>query len=66
MQKEKPLSADEIAARIADAAKRANAEAEARRAAETPVQRPPERGGPKGPEPTRYGDWERKGIVSDF
>ncbi len=23
-------------------------------------------GGPKGPEPTRYGDWERKGIVSDF
>ena len=25
-----------------------------------------ERGGPKGPEPTRYGDWERKGRVSDF
>lgn len=25
-----------------------------------------ELGGPKGPEPTRYGDWERKGIVSDF
>ncbi len=23
-------------------------------------------GGPKGLEPTRYGDWERKGIVSDF
>jgi len=23
-------------------------------------------GGPQGPEPTRYGDWERKGIVSDF
>ncbi len=23
-------------------------------------------GGPKGPEPTRYGDWERKGIASDF
>lgn len=23
-------------------------------------------GGPKGPEPTRYGDWERKGKVSDF
>jgi hypothetical protein len=66
MRQEKPLSADEIAARIADAAKRANAEAEARRAAETPVELPPERGGPKGPEPTRYGDWERKGIVSDF
>ena len=27
---------------------------------------PPEVGGPKGPEPTRYGDWERKGRVSDF
>lgn len=25
-----------------------------------------ERGGPHGPEPTRYGDWERKGRVSDF
>ena len=23
-------------------------------------------GGPKGPEPTRYGDWERKGICYDF
>ena len=23
-------------------------------------------GGPAGPEPTRYGDWERKGIISDF
>ncbi len=23
-------------------------------------------GGPKGPEPTRYGDWEKKGRVSDF
>jgi len=27
---------------------------------------PPEIGGPSGPEPTRYGDWERKGRVSDF
>ncbi|NJO33840.1 MAG: DUF1674 domain-containing protein [Rhodospirillales bacterium] len=23
-------------------------------------------GGPSGPEPTRYGDWERNGQVSDF
>jgi hypothetical protein len=23
-------------------------------------------GGPKGPEPTRYGDWEQKGRCSDF
>ncbi len=25
-----------------------------------------ELGGRKGPEPTRYGDWERNGIISDF
>lgn len=28
--------------------------------------RPREIGGPKGPEPTRYGDWERKGRCTDF
>jgi hypothetical protein len=27
---------------------------------------PKEIGGPEGPEPTRYGDWERKGICVDF
>ena len=27
---------------------------------------PKEVNGPKGPEPTRYGDWERNGIASDF
>ena len=27
---------------------------------------PKEIGGPKELEPTRYGDWERKGITSDF
>jgi len=27
---------------------------------------PPEIGGPQGPEPTRYGDWERKGRCIDF
>ena len=27
---------------------------------------PPEVGGPKGPEPTRYGDWESKGRCIDF
>jgi hypothetical protein len=49
------------------AAKRALAEAEARRQAAAdakPV--PKEFQGPKGPEPTRYGDWENKGIASDF
>ena len=57
---------DEIAARIRDAGARARAEAEARRAAQVPAKLPPEQGGPKGPEPTRYGDWERKGLISDF
>ncbi|PCI33125.1 MAG: DUF1674 domain-containing protein [Alphaproteobacteria bacterium] len=28
--------------------------------------RPLEVGGRKGPEPTRYGDWENNGIASDF
>ena len=55
-----------IAQRIAEAGERARAEAEARRVQEAKAQLPPELGGPKGPEPTRYGDWERKGIVSDF
>jgi hypothetical protein len=27
---------------------------------------PKEIGGPKGPEPTRYGDWEQKGRATDF
>jgi hypothetical protein len=57
---------ESVAARIAEAARRATAEAEARRAQQAKRELPPELGGPKGPEPTRYGDWERKGIVSDF
>lgn len=61
----------EIAERIAAAAQRALAEAEARRTEQAKKEaeaapKPKELGGPKGPEPTRYGDWERKGIVSDF
>jgi hypothetical protein len=59
-------SEEEIAARIAQAGARAKAEADARRGTEEKTPLPPENGGPKGPEPTRYGDWERKGIVSDF
>ena len=58
---------DPIAVRIAEAAQRAKAEAQERRDKEQDKkQLPPELGGPKGPEPTRYGDWERKGIISDF
>ena len=56
----------DIAARIAEAGARAEAEADARREKEAKAQLPPENGGPKGLEPTRYGDWERKGIAVDF
>ena len=53
---------------LSPAAQRALAEAEARRkaAAAHAEAAPKELQGPKGPEPTRYGDWERKGIASDF
>jgi hypothetical protein len=56
----------QIAARIREAGERARAEAEARRAAAKPPNALKEVNGPKGPEPTRYGEWERKGIASDF
>jgi len=48
------------------AAQRALAEAEARRAAARELELPPELGGRNGPEPVRYGDWEKKGIAVDF
>lgn len=48
------------------AAQRALAEAEARRQAEAAKAPPRELGGRDGPEPVRYGDWERKGIAVDF
>jgi hypothetical protein len=48
------------------AAERALAEAEARRKQTSPADLPPELGGRKGPEPVRYGDWEKKGIAVDF
>ncbi|WP_300530187.1 DUF1674 domain-containing protein [Maricaulis sp.] len=52
---------------LSPAAKRALEEAAARRAAQAEAEAmPEEQGGPKGLEPTRFGDWERKGIVSDF
>ena len=51
---------------LTPAAQRALAEAEARRAAAAQLERDAENGGPAGLEPTRYGDWERKGIAVDF
>lgn len=51
---------------LTPAARRALEEAAARRAAERAETLPLEKGGPAGPEPTRYGDWERKGMAVDF
>ena len=48
------------------AAKRALAEAEARRKLADAIDRPVELGGRDGPEPVRYGDWEKKGLAIDF
>ncbi len=51
---------------LTPAAKRALEEAAARHAAAAELQRAPEDGGPAGLEPTRFGDWERKGLAVDF
>jgi hypothetical protein len=53
---------------LTPAAQRALAEAAARRGAldRKAAERTKEVHGPQGPEPTRYGDWERKGLASDF
>jgi hypothetical protein len=48
------------------AAQRALAEAAERREAAEKLELPPELGGREGPEPVRYGDWEKKGIAVDF
>jgi hypothetical protein len=61
------MTVSEKEQRLAEAAARALAEAEARRrAAGEPASRPVELGGRQGPEPTRFGDWEKDGIASDF
>ena len=55
-----------IAKRIEEAGKRAAAEAEERRKLAEGKALPPELGGRDGPEPVRYGDWEKKGLAVDF
>lgn len=57
---------EEAPRRLTPEAERALAEAEARRKAEHEAALAKEICGRDGPEPTRYGDWEKKGIVSDF
>jgi len=48
------------------AARRALAEAQSRRAAASKERIAKELGGRDGPDPVRYGDWEKKGIAVDF
>jgi len=63
-----PENTNPTAKTLSPAAKRAIAEAKARREASlaNAVNRPAEKAGPKGAEPTRFGDWERGGICYDF
>ena len=51
---------------LSEPARRALLEAAARRAEVAGSVLPVEHGGPRGPEPTRYGDWEKKGLAVDF
>ena len=65
---EKPQQSENTQAPLTPAAERALAEAQARRAVydEAEASMPKERGGRGGHDPVRYGDWEKKGLTSDF
>jgi hypothetical protein len=64
---ERKTGEEAVSRRIRAAGRRARAEAEARRkAAGAQPPTPTEKNGRDGPEPARYGDWEVKGIASDF
>ncbi len=58
--------ADNTPKPLPPAAERALREAEARRRAASQVELAKEVDGRNGPEPTRFGDWEKNGIASDF
>jgi len=62
------MSANDNSAEIPEAAKRALAEVEERRkkADKSPKEQPKEILGRDGPDPVRFGDWEKDGIISDF
>ncbi|HEU4380330.1 MAG TPA: DUF1674 domain-containing protein [Hyphomicrobiaceae bacterium] len=70
MSDHEPAAKPEPKPRLTPQAERALAEAEARRrradAERSAHPRPKEVGGRDGPDPTRYGDWEKGGIASDF
>ncbi len=61
-----PNNPSPVAQGLPAAAVRALAEAEERRHIAEALDLPPEIGGRDGPEPVRYGDWEKKGIAVDF
>ena len=61
------MAANDNRSDLPDAAKRALAEAAARKKAALPQKEAPkEILGRDGPDPVRYGDWEKDGIISDF
>lgn len=60
------MTEDERLAGLPPAARRALAEAAERRARDGELTLAPELGGRDGPEPVRYGDWEKKGLAIDF
>jgi hypothetical protein len=69
--KEQQVHADKPAAaprKLSPEAERALAEAEQRRRERDAAAKraPAEHGGRQGPDPARYGDWEKDGIASDF
>ncbi|MNC78398.1 hypothetical protein D3C75_1305990 [compost metagenome] len=51
---------------MSEVARRTLVEAAERRKASEDQVLDTEHGGPRGPEPTRYGDWEKKGLAVDF
>lgn len=62
------MPANDNSKELPDAAKRALAEAEDRRRAVEKNKKPSAKEimGRDGPDPVRYGDWEKDGIISDF
>ena len=60
------MTQDIPASDLPPAAQRALAEAKERRKKAKDMEMPPEVGGRDGPEPVRFGDWEKKGIAVDF
>ncbi|WP_299678030.1 DUF1674 domain-containing protein [uncultured Roseobacter sp.] len=57
---------EQPARKLPPEAQRALAEAQDRRRKAEQLNLPPELGGRDGPEPVRYGDWEKKGLAIDF